>query len=69
MKRTLEGMTKAGEPLLREALEAIKAHRRAQDEGASQETVERLSLLANSLYHSVVDFQLVKDGGLPDSIH
>ncbi len=75
MKRTLEGMAKAGEPLLREALEAIRAHQRAQDEGTSQETVERLSLLADSLYHAVVDFQLLESGellesgGLPDSVH
>lgn len=69
MKRTLQGMAKAGEPLLREALEAIRAHQRAQDEGASQETVERLGLLADSLYHAVVDFQLLEGGELPDSIH
>lgn len=30
MKRTLEGMAKAGEPLLREALDAIRAHQAAQ---------------------------------------
>lgn len=69
MKRTLEGMAKAGEPLLREALEAVRAYQRAQDEAASQETVERLSFLADSLYHAVVDFQLLEGGELPDSVH
>ncbi|WP_087500907.1 hypothetical protein [Pseudomonas sp. SID14000] len=69
MKRTLEGMAKAGEPLLREALEAIRAHRTAQDLGAPREEVERLGLLADSLYHAVVDFQLLETGTLPDSIH
>jgi len=42
MKRTLEGMAKAGEPLLRDALDAIWAHQAAQDSGASPETIERL---------------------------
>lgn len=49
MKRTLEGMAKAGELLLREALEAIGAHRNAQDVGESPEELQRLRLLADSL--------------------
>lgn len=50
MKRTLEGMAKVGEPLLRESLGAIRAHQDAQDSGASPETIERLRVLADSLY-------------------
>ena len=69
MKRTLEGMAKAGEPLLREALDAIKAHQAAQDSGAATETIERLRVLADSLYHAVVDFQLLEAGSLSESIH
>lgn len=69
MKRTLEGMTKAGEPLLREALEALKAHRDAVDGGAPWEEVERLRMLADSLYHAVMDYQLLEAGQLPESIH
>ncbi|HDS0927410.1 TPA: hypothetical protein QDZ23_002055 [Pseudomonas putida] len=69
MKRTLEGMAKAGEPLLREALEAIRAHRDAEVGGAPPEVVERLRFLADSLYHAVLDFQLLEAGKLPDSIH
>lgn len=68
MKRTLEGMAKAGEPLLREALEAIRAHRNAQDGGASPEEVERLRLLADSLYQAAADFQLLEAGSLAESI-
>lgn len=69
MKRTLEGMAKAGEPLLRDALDAIRSHQAAQDSGASPETIERLRVLADSLYHAVVDFQLLEAGNLPESIH
>lgn len=69
MKRTLEGMAKSGEPLLREALDAIRAHQAAQDNGASPETIERLRVLADSVYHAVVDFQVLEAGSLPESIH
>lgn len=69
MKRTLEGMAKAGKPLLREALEAIRAQRDAEDGGAPVEEVECLKLLADSLYQAAVDFQLLGTGNLPESIH
>lgn len=69
MKRTLEGMAMAGEPLLREALEAIRAHRDAVAGGAPWEEVHRLRMLADSLYHAVVDYQLLEAGPLPESIH
>jgi len=69
MKRTIEGMAIAGEPLLRESLEAIKAHRTAQDEGASPEMAERIRLLADSLYGAVVNFQLLEAGKLPDTVN
>ncbi|MCT8165608.1 MULTISPECIES: hypothetical protein [unclassified Pseudomonas] len=69
MKRTIEGMAKVGEPMLREALEAIRAYRDAEDSGAPQDEVARLKLLADSLYQAVVDFQLLETGYLPDSIH
>jgi len=69
MKRTLEGMAKAGEPRLREALDAIRAYQAAQDSGASSETIERLRVLADSLFHAVVDFQLLQAGSLSESIH
>ncbi|WP_324256549.1 MULTISPECIES: hypothetical protein [unclassified Pseudomonas] len=52
-----------------EALAAMKAHRDAQDGGESPEEVERLRLLADSLYRAVVSFQLLEAGSLPDPIH
>ena len=69
MKRTLEGLAKAGEPLLREALEAVKAHRVAQDGGASEEELEQLKLKADFLYYAAIDFQLLETGSLPESVH
>ncbi|MDM3886025.1 hypothetical protein QSV36_10485 [Pseudomonas sp. BCRC 81390] len=69
MQRTLEGMALAGEPLLLKALEAIRAHRDAETGGAPREEVERLRLLAESLYQAVLDFQLIVAGDLPDKIH
>lgn len=69
MKRTLEGLAKAGEPLLREALEAVRTHRGAQDGGASEEELERLKVKADFLYYAAIDFQLLEAGNLPESVH
>ncbi|POF95323.1 hypothetical protein [Pseudomonas putida] len=69
MKRTVEGMTLAGEPLLQQALEAIRAHRDAEASGAPREEVARLQMLADSLYEAVVNYQLLVSGDLPDAIH
>ncbi|MGO0633212.1 hypothetical protein ACTORR_24855 [Pseudomonas sp. SAR267] len=44
MKRTILGMAEAGEPLLLQALQAIRAHLQAMDEGRPAEEVERLRL-------------------------
>lgn len=68
MKRTFEGIALAGEPLLRQALEAIRAHRAAEESGASFEEVERLRLLADSLYNAAIDYQLVAAGQPPFTI-
>jgi hypothetical protein len=69
MKRTLEGMALAGEPLLRDALEAIRAHRDAEEGGAPFDEVERLRLLADSLYNAVIDYQLIAAGQPPYTMH
>ncbi|MFG0466647.1 hypothetical protein ACF8LF_18740 [Pseudomonas putida] len=68
MKRTLEGIALAGEPLLRQALLAIREHRAAEENGASIEEVERLRLLADSLYNAAIDYQLVAAGQPPSTI-
>lgn len=58
MKRTLEGMILAGEPLMQQAIDALRRYREAEDSGAASEEVERLRLLAESLYQAVTDYQL-----------
>lgn len=58
MKQTLLGMVVAGEALLLEAIEATRVYHQAEAEGWSITEVERLRILADSLYHIVADYQL-----------
>lgn len=58
MKRTIEGMIEAGEPLIREAIEALRAYHNAQDAGASVDEIERLRIIAESSFQAVTDYQL-----------
>ncbi|MFT2157978.1 hypothetical protein [Pseudomonas putida] len=69
MKRTILGMAEAGESLLRQALEAIRAHQKAVDEGRPADEVDRLRLEADHLYQTVIDYQLHKDGSLGHTQH
>lgn len=69
MKRTLLGMAEAGEPLLREALEAIRAYNEAQVQARPAAEIERLRLEADHLYQAVIDFQLHKAGTLRRQVH
>lgn len=69
MKRTLIGITEAGEPLLRQALEAIRAYNAAEAQGLSKVEVDRLRLEADHLYQTVIDYQLYKGGHLGESVH
>ncbi|MFJ4445080.1 hypothetical protein ACIPZ8_23710 [Pseudomonas sp. NPDC089422] len=69
MKRTLLGTAEAGEPLLRQALEAIRAHNDALAHGLPAEEIERLRLEADHLYQTVIDYQLHSAGTLGESVH
>lgn len=69
MKRTILGMAEAGEPLLQQALQAIRAHQKAVDEGRSAEEIERLRLEADHLYQTVTDYQLHALGKLVQTQH
>lgn len=62
-------MAEAGEPLLQQALQAIRDHQRAVDEGQSADAVERLRIEADHLYQTVIDYQLHKAGTLGQSVH
>ena len=57
-KRTFVGMVLAGEPLIQQAIDAMRDYHQAQDLGAAPEEVERLRLLAESLFQVVSDYQL-----------
>ncbi|MBA6138195.1 MULTISPECIES: hypothetical protein [Pseudomonas] len=57
-KRTFIGMVEAGEPLIQQAIDAMRECHQAQDRGAPAEEVERLRLLAASLFQAVSDYQL-----------
>lgn len=69
MKRTILGMAEAGESLLQQALQAIRAYQQAVDDGRSAEEIERLRLEADHLYQTVIDYQLHKAGTLGQSVH
>ncbi len=48
----------AGEPLIRQSMEALKRYWEARDYGAPAEEVERLRLRSESLAQAVSDYQL-----------
>ncbi|ANY87640.1 hypothetical protein IEC33019_2081 [Pseudomonas putida] len=55
-RRTLAGLIEAGEPLIQQAVDAMREYHQAQDSGAPLEEVERLRLLAESLFQVGSDF-------------
>ncbi|GLO40276.1 hypothetical protein PPUN15366_19200 [Pseudomonas putida] len=69
MKRTVLGIAEAGEPLLKQALEAIRAYNQAMAQGRPEAEIERLRVAADHLYQTVVDYQLYKAGTLGESVH
>ncbi|WP_409312410.1 hypothetical protein [Pseudomonas putida] len=69
MKRAILGMAEAGEPLLQQALQAVRTHQKAVNEGRPAEEVERLRLEADHLYQTVIDYQLHKAGMLGETEH
>lgn len=69
MKRTLLGMAEAGQPLLSQALAAIRAYNTAMAQGRPEAEIERLRVEADHLFQTVVDYQLHKAGTLGESVH
>lgn len=67
-KRTFIGMVEAGEPLIKQAIDAIWQYHQAQERGAPPEEIEHLRLLADSLYQAVIDYQLIQAGRAPSTI-
>ncbi|WP_244216094.1 hypothetical protein [Pseudomonas reidholzensis] len=48
----------AGDPLMQQAIDAMRRYHEAEAAGASAAEVERLHLLAESLFQAVTDYQL-----------
>ncbi|MGJ7547596.1 hypothetical protein [Pseudomonas alloputida] len=68
-KRTFLGMAEAGEPLLTQALEAIRAYNDALERKRPAAEIERLRVEADHLYHTVFDYQVYKAGALGEWVH
>ena len=57
-KRTFIGMVEAGEPLIQQAVDAMRQYHEAEAAGQPAEEVERLRQQAESLFQAVSDYQL-----------
>lgn len=68
MKRTIQGLAEAGDQLIQQAIDAMREYHQAQDRGAPPDEIERLRLLADSLYQAVIDYQLIQAGRAPSTI-
>lgn len=69
MKRTIQGLADAGEPLIKEAIAALRQYHQAQAAGDPFEQVERLRLIAESAFQAVTDYQLYARGLQPITKH
>ncbi|UUQ67769.1 hypothetical protein NLK61_14415 [Pseudomonas fuscovaginae UPB0736] len=69
MKRTLQEMIVAGEPLMQQAIDALRCYHKAKARGSPPEEVERLRLIAESLFQAVSDYQLRSLGGFAATLH
>lgn len=58
MKPITQEMIDAGEPLLQQATEALRRLHEAEAAGKATDEVERLRLLAESLWQAVSEYQL-----------
>lgn len=56
-------LVEAGEPLMQQALDAMRRYHEARDSVNSAEEVERLRLVAEALYQAVNEYQLHALGG------
>lgn len=58
LKRTIDGLLEAEEPLMFEAIAALRRYHEAEDGNEPLDQVERLRLFAESTYQAVTDYQL-----------
>lgn len=69
LKRTFMEVEEAGEPLMQQALDAMQRYHEARDSLISAEEVERLRLIAESLFQAVNEYQLRALGGKGETRH
>ncbi|QHF28050.1 hypothetical protein [Pseudomonas sp. R32] len=69
VKRTLAGVIEAGEPLIQQAIDALRRYPEALDAGQPAKEVERLRLEAESLYQAVTEYQLRALSGYSETLH
>lgn len=69
MKKTIQGLAEAGDQLIQQAIDATRKYHEAKDMGAPAVEVQRLKLLADSLYQAVTEFQLKSRGETGDTHH
>jgi uncharacterized protein YaaN involved in tellurite resistance len=67
MKRLVE-LIEAGEPLVQQAVDALRKYHESQAANGPAEEVERLRREAESLYQAVTDYQL-RVLGAPSATH
>ncbi|MNM51932.1 hypothetical protein D3C81_630010 [compost metagenome] len=67
--KNLEEAIAAGEPLMQQAMDALRRYHEARDSLTSAEEVERLRLEAESLFEAVQEYQFRVLGGPTHPLH
>ena len=62
MKRDLRAMIMPGDPVMLEAIDALRRYHEAVDAGESVADIERLRLIAEEQFQSINDYQLAAMG-------
>lgn len=68
MKKKLQGMVDTGEPLMNQALEALREYHQALAAGRPPEEIRRLEEAAEWLFHAVSVYQIRALGGAADTL-
>lgn len=66
---SIEEMIEVSDPLMNDAMVALRRYHEARTEGKAPDEVERLRLLAESAYRAATDYQLHALGHQPLSRH
>ncbi|MFF7108890.1 hypothetical protein [Pseudomonas sichuanensis] len=69
MKKEALAILEPGNPLMTQAIDALKRYHEAQATGQSVEEVERLRLEAEGLFQAVSEFQFRMLGHRHDTLH